>query len=160
MISMMNRFKRAAKNKALAKARFQLPKKQMIGVVNVGNAKIRHGISKSEITWLNSLNVPERSKLFRGFQGKIYITDGYDPKTKTVFEFNGNFAHGAHNVYPKNRDIKTWLGKTPNELYYGTIERYNYFYSLGYKVFFVWESDWKKHISSGRYYRGPGDNLY
>ena len=69
--------------------------------------------------------------------------------------------HGSHKVYPKNRDsIIPWLKKSPNQLYNETIERYNYFLSIGLRVFFVWEDDFKKRRSNGRFYRGPGDNLY
>lgn len=150
-------FKSRAKLKFIANRKRAIPKQ---GFVSVGNTKIKHGISASEIAWLNRLNVPERSKLIRGWKGKIYIVDGYDPKTNTCYEYLGNFAHGAHDTYPRNRDVKTWLGKTPNELYYGTIERFNYLYSTGCRIFFIWESIDKKHKGIGRYYRGPGDNLY
>ena len=151
-------YKTRAKIKFAANRKKVLPKQAF---VSVGNTNIKHGISASEIAWLNLLNVPERSKLIRGFKGKIYIVDGYDAKTNTVFEYNGATYHGAHKVYPKNRDtIIPWLGKTPNQLYYGTIERYNFLQSIGMKVFFVWDYDYKAHNSIGRFYRGPGDNLY
>ena len=70
-------------------------------------------------------------------------------------------AINAPEIIPKNRDtIIPWLGKTPNQLYYGTIERYNFLQSVGMEVFFVWDYDYKAHKSIGRFYRGPGDNLY
>lgn len=151
-------FKTRAKIKSIVNRKKAIPRQQLI---KVGNTNIKHGISNSEIEWLNLLNVPERSKLIRGFKGKIYIVDGFDPKTHTCFEYNGLAFHGSHKAYPKNRDtIIPWLNKTPNQLYLETIERYNYLLSIGCRVFFVWEDDYKKHRSNGRFYRGPGDNLY
>lgn len=151
-------FKTRAKIKSIINRKKAIPKQALI---KVGNTNIKHGISASEIAWLNLLNVPERSKLIRGFHGKIYIADGFDPKTRTVFEYNGLTFHGSHKAYPRNRDaIIPWLKKSPNQLYNETIERYNYFLSIGLKVFFVWEDDFKKRRSNGRFYRGPGDNLY
>lgn len=151
-------FKTKAKIKSILNRKKVLPKQ---GFVSVGNKKIRHGQSLSETEWLNMLNVPERSKVVYGFKGKILVLDGYDPKTNTAFEYNGLAYHGSHKIYPRNRDaIIPWLGKTPNQLYYGTIERYNFLQTIGMKIFFVWEDDYKKRRSNGRYYRGPGDNLY
>ena len=151
-------YKTKAKIKAITNRKKAIPRQQLI---KVGNTNIKHGISLSETQWLNLLNVPERSKLIRGFHGKIYIADGFDPKTRTVFEYNGLTFHGSHKAYPRNRDaIIPWLKKSPNQLYNETIERYNYFLSIGLKVFFVWEDDFKKRRSNGRFYRGPGDNLY
>lgn len=151
-------FKTRSKLKMIANRKKAIPRQQLI---KVGNTNIKHGISQSEITWLNLLNVPERSKLIRGFHGKIYIVDGYDAKTNTVFEYLGNSWHGSHRTYPRNRDaIIPFLKKTPNQLYNETVERFNYLHSIGCRVFFVWEDDDKKHRSNGRFYRGPGDNLY
>lgn len=151
-------FKTRCKIKSIINRKRAIPKQ---GFVSVGNKKIRHGQSLSEVEWLNTLGVPERSKVVYGFRGKILVLDGYDPKTNTAFEYNGASFHGAHRAYPKNRDtVISWLGKTPNQLYYGTIERYNFLQSIGMKVYFVWDYDWKTHKSNGRFYRGPGDNLY
>lgn len=88
------------------------------------------------------------------------VVDGIDYINKIVYEFNGDHVHGSHYLYKKDRDVKTWLGKTPNELYYSTIERYNFLTSIGYKVFFVWESQYKAKKTNGRFYKGSGDNLY
>ena len=151
-------YKTRAKIKSITHRQKAVPRQSLI---KVGNTNIRHGTSKSETEWLNLLNVPERSKLIRGFKGKIYIVDGYDPKTNTCYEYNGLAFHGSHKAYPKNRNlIIPWLGKTPDQLYLETIQRYNYLMSIGCRVFFVWEDDFKKHKSNGRFYRGPGDNLY
>ena len=51
------------------------------------------------------------------------------------------------------------LHKTPNQLYNETVLRCNRLFSMGYKIFFVWEFQYKNNFM-GRYFRGPGDNLY
>lgn len=158
-MTMMNRFKRAAKNKALAKARFQMPKRQPLGMVSVGGKVYKVGTSKAEKDWLDKFGITQRQKVFYGFHGKIFVVDGVDERRRIVYEYLGEQAHGSHKTYKTNRDVKTWLGKTPNQMYYETVERFNYLNDLGYQVFFVWYLDNKKGYL-GRFYRGRGDNLY
>ena len=126
-------------------------------ITNTGK-KVRVGSSMAEKEWLDKFGVPERQKVII-VKGKFFSVDGYNAKTMTAYEFNGDAYHGSHKLYPKNRNIPNWLGKTPNELYMKTIERYDLLNMIGIKVFFVWESDYKKGFM-GRYYQGHGDNLY
>ena len=150
--------------KTRCKIKAKLNKKRIIpkqGFVSVGNKKIKVGTSNIEKEWLDFLHFPERSKVIYGFKGTVLVLDGYDPKTNTAAEMLGEIFHGSHKTHPTNRDTAIpWLGKTPNQLYYGTIERFNFLQSIGMKVFFVWSQDFKKRRSNGRFYRGPGDNLY
>ena len=127
------------------KIRFFMPKKPKQTFVLADNGKkIRCGTSLSEKKWLDKLSVPIRSKVIILF-GKTFVVDGYDPKTMTCFEFNGDYYHGSHKTYPNNRDkVDNWLKKSPNQLYLETVNRYNLFYQTGFKIFFVWESDYKK----------------
>lgn len=120
--------------------------------------KIRVGSSKAENLWLDKLGIKVREKVII-IAGKTYVVDGFDPTTMTCFEYNGSHAHGSHRLYPTNRNIKTWLGKTPNELYNNTIERYKVLKLHGFKIFFVWDYQFKKG-ELGRLYRGGNDNLY
>lgn len=136
-----------------------MPKKPAFGTVDIHGRKVHHGISKKEEIWLNKLGIQERSKIVYGFKGKILILDGYDPKTNTALEYLGDTYHGSHMLYPKNRDVPLWIGKTPNQLYFETIERFMFLHNLGMKIYFIWESNEKRGLP-GRYYKGPGDNLY
>ena len=140
---------------------FHRPKKvsNLTYAVMSNGKKVRVGASNAEKEWLDKLKVPERQKVMI-IRGKFFSLDGFNPATRTAFEYNGDAYHGSHKVYPKNRNVLTWLGKTPNELYIKTIERYDLLNSIGIKVFFVWDSEYKKGTSTGRYYRGHGDNLY
>lgn len=127
--------------------------------VKVGNKYYRVGTSKSEKDWLDRLGIKDRQKVFYGFAGKVFVVDGIDEIHKIVYEYLGEQAHGSHKTYKTNRDKLTWLGKTPNQLYYETLARFDYLNMIGYRVFFVWYLDNKKGIT-GRFYRGKGDNLY
>lgn len=121
--------------------------------------KIRCGSSVIEDKWLDKLNVRLRQKVII-LAGKTYIVDGFDPKTMTCFEMLGDYYHGSHKVFPTNRNlISKHLGKSPNELYNGTIARFKILKSHSFKIYFVWESDFKKG-QLGRLYRGGNDNLY
>lgn len=152
---MRNKFKyKSAYNRAFKRA---VPKQ---GFVKVGNTQIKHGISKIEIDWLDHLHVPERSKLIRGFHNKIYIVDGFDAATNTCYEMLGGKWHGSHKLFTKNRDMPDpWIKKSPNQLYNETVARFQMLHSFQFKVFFVWDYDYKKGLI-GRYYTGPGDTLY
>jgi hypothetical protein len=120
--------------------------------------KIRVGSSKAENEWLDRLGIKVREKVII-IAGKTYVVDGFDPRTMTCFEYNGSHAHGSHKLYPNNRNVKTWLGKTPNELYNNTLERYRVLKLHGFKIFFVWDYQFKRG-ELGRLYRGGSDNLY
>lgn len=163
-ITQIKSIKTPKKHTVLSRAAFRrihMPArpKQTYSIATNG-CKVRHGSSKMEEVWLNRLNVPVRSKVIILF-GKTMVIDGFDPKTNTCFEYNGLRFHGSHKVFPSNRDMRDpWLGKTPNELYYGTLQRYALLTSCGFKVFFCWEDDFKSGKSLGRFYRGKGDNLY
>lgn len=131
-----------------------------IGLLQINGRNYKVGTSKIEQQWLDSFHVINRQKVIYGFKGKVLIVDGIDPQRKIVYEMLGGFCHGSHITYKQNRDTKTWLGKTPNEMYHETINRFNFLYNLGYKIIFVWDYEYKAHKSTGRLYKGPGDNLY
>lgn len=141
----------------LAKLKMQSEK---FTFVKLGNGRVlRAGNSKTADRWLNALAVKEREVPFTYF-GKVYIEDGFDRNTNTIYEFFGDYYHGSHKKFPTNRDIIIkQLHKTPNQLYTETVLRCNRLHAMGYKIFFVWEGQYKNGFM-GRYFNGPGDNLY
>lgn len=88
-----------------------------------------------ENLWLDSLGVTYRQVRI----GK-YTVDGYCDKTKTVYEFNGDYWHGNPNVYDPN-DVNIVNNTKFGDLYRKTIEREKYIVNLGYNVISIWESD-------------------
>jgi very-short-patch-repair endonuclease len=91
-----------------------------------------------ENKWLDSLNISER-------QVRIgeYIVDGYDPETKTVYEFNGDFWHGNPDVFKQN-DYNNVLKKTFGELYKKTLNKENNLVKMGFNIISIWENDFNK----------------
>ena len=127
------------------------------GMMHLDGKSVKVGSSRAEADWLDKLQVPKRQVVFRGFNNRLYVVDGLNPETKTVYEFLGCKFHG----HPTHLDLKifnTMTRKTYGQMYWETLARFKYLTELGWKVFFVWECDYNKG-NLGRYYLGPGDQL-
>jgi hypothetical protein len=119
----------------------QTPNNHMIQ--KKGCSKCSKNISKKELEWLDSIKNTSIIKQFTMKIGeKVYKFDGYDPKTKTIYEFYGDFWHGNLNIY-NSEDINQVSKKKFGELYNNTINREKYLKSLGYDIISIWENDFK-----------------
>lgn len=118
----------------------QSPKHHLLGHGCQICAKQReHFVSEKETKWLNTI---KSDKLFRNYFIKAkYNVDGYDPETKTVYEFYGDYWHGNIKKY-KPTDMNKTVGKTFGELYEKTLQREAAIKAAGYKVVSIWESDY------------------
>ena len=76
--------------------------------------------------------------------------DGYDPKTKTVYEFHGDYWHG--NLRTKQQYSLGDLSK--KDLNRKTRKREKALLRAGYKVVYCWEMDFKRYLK-GRFYFRP-----
>lgn len=100
-------------------------------------------ISLGETKWLTSLNVPndkEHRQVKLIVNGKKIQVDGFDPKTNTVYEYNGDFWHGNPKKYNR-ADINTVNKKSYGELYHRTLIREKNILNTGYNLITKWESD-------------------
>lgn len=80
-------------------------------------------------------------------EGQIanFRVDGYDEKSKTVYEFNGCHFHGCQKCYHSNRyELHPVLKQTYETLYKKTQEKKYFLKKQGYKVETMWECDWNK----------------
>jgi hypothetical protein len=102
-------------------------------------------VSLKETKWLDSLNIP---KEYRQYPLIGFKVDGFDPTTKTVYEFNGDFWHGNPKIYDLNK-INIKVGITFGELYKNTLDKEETLVKEGYKVVTMWESDFQE-VSQGR----------
>ncbi len=100
-------------------------------------------ISRMSQRWLDKLNV---LKEYREYTIKCksgsYRVDGFCPRKKIVYEFLGDYWHGNPNNkrYPQdgiNKHNKKSFGK----LYKETFHRLRLLEKAGYKVVYIWESD-------------------
>jgi G:T-mismatch repair DNA endonuclease (very short patch repair protein) len=72
-----------------------------------------------------------------------YFADGYDPDSRTIYEFHGDYWHGNPKIFLTsimNERTKCTMG----QLYENTIKKRETCISLGYRYIEVWEHTWKK----------------
>lgn len=97
-------------------------------------------ISKKEVEWLNSISIPNddyhRQVVLNG-----YRVDGFN--NNIIYEFLGDYWHGNPCLFNPN-DFNKHNGKLMKELYNETFNRFNKLKSLGYKIIYIWESDYNK----------------
>jgi len=72
--------------------------------------------------------------------GRRFVVDGYDPETKTVYEFYGDEAHGNLLIFNSNVISAINKKKTYGELNKKTKEREEIFVNAGFKLITMWES--------------------
>ena len=122
---------------------FQTPHHHLQGQ---GCPKCCNTVSKSETAWLNNLGIPndkEHRQVTIKIGKKKYRVDGFDPKTNTVYEFDGDFFHGNQSLY-KKEDINPVTKTTFGKLYEKTCNKHRQIKEAGYNLITIWESDWKK----------------
>lgn len=101
-----------------------------------------YNISYSSQQWLDSLGNPNilREHKICGFR-----VDGFDPNTRTVYEFYGDFWHGNPSIYKPtffNKMTKTTMGF----LLERTKQKEEMLRSSGFEVVSIWEADWKRSL--------------
>ena len=102
----------------------------------LGGNRIKHAANGGEQT----IMVPRL--------GKVHV-DGYDPISKTVFEFHGCEFHGCIKCRPRNRQLKPWHhpDRTIDELYKCTLKKTELLKNAGFRVIEVWECDFKRQLA-------------
>ena len=109
------------------------------------NCPTCHGIiSRSEMRWLDYLNIKERQKNIK-IDDNLFKVDGFDKKTNTIYEFYGDFWHGNPMIYSPN-EMNTAVNKTFGELYQKTLNKEHILKNAGYNLITIWECDWKEKI--------------
>ena len=78
-----------------------------------------------------------------------YFVDGYDPLTRTVYEFHGCLYHGCPSCYP-NRPAKHYAvpDRSVEELYQATLSKRMALLRAGYTVIEMWECEWDKLVDT------------
>jgi hypothetical protein len=109
----------------------------------------RKSYSKEQIQWLKSLEplYPNIQYATKGGEHRIGTTrkhaDGYDPDTKTVFEFQGCYYHGCERCFPERETMNNLVKKTFQQLFDRTREKERIARSLGYQYIELWQCDWR-----------------
>jgi hypothetical protein len=111
-----------------------------------GCPKCANRISVSEIKFLDLIGIPEENRQYI-IPKTRYEVDGFDVSTNTIYEFLGDYWHGNPTKYLKTKTISKKSKTTFGELYKNTINRFNHINSMGYKIKYLWESDWSDEIT-------------
>jgi hypothetical protein len=105
-----------------------------------GCPKCSNIISNPETEFLNEIGIKIRN--YRLPEWKFKSVDGYDPSTKTVYEFLGDYWHGNPKKY-KLDDLQHRRKVTFQTLLNETFNGFKKMKSFGYNVKYIWEMDWK-----------------
>jgi hypothetical protein len=109
-----------------------------------GCPRCGHRISNGEQEWLDFCAVPdtpETRQVIVYVGGSRYTVDGFDPRTNTIYEYNGDYWHGnplKHHPCDINKHAK----KTFGQLYEETIAKKQKLTDAGYTVVDIWASEW------------------
>lgn len=110
--------------------------------------------SKKALLWLRFVELMhdieiQHAQKYGEFRvpGTKYRVDGYNPLTKTIYEFYGDYWHGNPQIYDPC-DYNQHLNKSYNQLYQATNDREAALTQLGYNVVSIWESDFDALLSS------------
>lgn len=105
-----------------------------------GCPKCNSSLSKAEESWINSFNNPNIIRQHKIFltDKKIAITDGFDPTTNTVYEYNGKFWHGHPDIFPDRNALHPVCKSSVNDLYNETIRRETILKEMGYNIISIW----------------------
>jgi Zn finger protein HypA/HybF involved in hydrogenase expression len=107
-----------------------------------GCPKCGHRISKGEKEWLDFMNIKQRQIAIQLFE-TTKIVDGYDDKSKTVYEYYGDFWHGNPLIYNPN-EINPRSKLSMGELFNNTKKAEILLQTSGYNIITMWEKDWKE----------------
>ena len=99
-------------------------------------------VSKLEIAWLDSLNIPKENRnKFIKIKQKIFNVDALTGNI--VYEFYGDFWHGNPKKYNPG-DMNIVNKKHYGELYLNTLKREELLLRNGYELITMWEHDWNQ----------------
>jgi hypothetical protein len=98
--------------------------------------------SRGEKDWLDSLNIPNDNihrQVSLTIDNKLLVVDGL--KDNVIYEYLGDYWHGNPLHFNKT-DINKSVGKSYEELFNETFNRFKLLETAGYAVKYIWESQW------------------
>ena len=103
----------------------------------------RKSRSKVSQRWLDGLEIPPlQREITLSVGGDRIRVDAFSPETNTVYEFLGDYWHG--NPSTKNlQEVNEISGRTFQELYSQTFQRFDKLRAAGFNIIYVWENDFK-----------------
>src|SRR5690606_1937180 len=105
--------------------------------LNLDHYNLLYGKSKLANLWLEQIEEELGYILIKEYpfdpDNKRLRSDGYNPKTNTIYEFYGDYWHGNLKVFAADQ-INDIVNNTMQELYNHTITREDRIKELGYKL--------------------------
>ena len=79
--------------------------------------------------------------------GLLHV-DGYDPSSRTIYEFHGCLWHGCPRCFKHNRHSTSKIhpARTLEQVYEATCKKINLLKHLGYTVIEQWECNWDQKV--------------
>ena len=108
---------------------------------NQSSKPAKEWLSMIQLSMLSPLQTNDSSYGEYTIPTTKFRADGYNPLTKTIYEFHGSFWHGDPSIYQLDT-INSVTGTTMGELYQKTQEKKRICIELGYKYVEIWESQW------------------
>ena len=99
----------------------------------------------TEDNFLDEIETSLNTTLKRQYRipNTTFKTDGYDPKTNTIYEFLGDYWHGNPKVHDFDK-VNVSTGFSFKELNQKTFERFDEIKKLGYNIKYIWENDYNE----------------
>ena len=100
----------------------------------------------AEDNFLDEIETSLNTTLTRQYRipNTIFKSDGYDPKTNTIYEFLGDYWHGNPKLYDFDK-VNVNAGFSFKELNQKTFERFDEIKKLGYNIKYIWENEYNKN---------------
>lgn len=101
--------------------------------------------------WMNWLNHSENKNILhkmnngREFRVGPYLVDGYDPDTKTIYEFLGDWHHGNPVL-----EVREKYKQQQMKRYNRTMDRLSFLRRQGYSVRYIWENEYRSQLRENR----------
>ena len=93
--------------------------------------------------WLDYMQLNRDKKILREYRIQSFVTDGFIPETREVFEFYGCLYHGCRRCFSSKRykQINPFSGKTVEEMYQNTLKREKQLIDSNFKLTKIWHCE-------------------
>lgn len=119
----------------------QTPQNHLAGS---GCGKCKVSVSNKEKRWLKHVANGDKDFVHH-YKVDRYMCDGYDPKTNTIYEFNGCFWHGCAKCFASG-DTNPVTGYTYEEHRSKTEKKRAYLTEKGFHYVEMWECDYNQQV--------------
>ena len=127
-------------------------KSNQIAIIPLSGYEPFRKVSYIGQTWLDFLEKQRNTIIKREYRLGKYYADGFDEKTKEVYEFYGCYWHGCLQCYPSKREhtINKFNNKDMQYLYDKTLEKEKYYADETFKLIKIWECQFRDQMKTSK----------